>query len=37
MRNWKAWYVKALYVLLTVGAMIVASGAPAGPGGSNGG
>lgn len=30
-------YVQVLYVLLTIGALIVASGAPGGVGGSGGG
>ena len=34
MKNLRSAYLKAIYVLLTIGAMIVASGAPMGPGGS---
>lgn len=37
MKNLKNLYVQAIYVLLTIGALIVASGAPGGVGGGNGG
>ena len=37
MKNIKSLYLKAIYALLTIGALIVASGAPMGPGGSSGG
>ena len=36
-KNLRTLYIQALYVLLTVGALIVASGAPGGVGGGNGG
>ena len=37
MKDVKNLSMKAIYVLLTIGAMIVASGAPMGPGGGSGG
>jgi hypothetical protein len=36
MKKFKAAYLQAIYALLTIGALIVASGAPMGPGGSSG-
>jgi hypothetical protein len=37
MKNLKSLYAQVLYVLLTIGALIVARGAPGGVGGGNGG
>jgi hypothetical protein len=37
MKDIKKLSVKAIYVLLTIGAMLVASGAPMAPGGGSGG
>lgn len=37
MKNLKVIYIKVLYVLMTIGALIIASGAPSGTGGSGGG
>jgi hypothetical protein len=30
---WRRWYLKAIYVLLTIAALVIASGAPQGWGG----
>jgi hypothetical protein len=36
-KNLRHLYVQAIYILLTIGALIVASGAPGGVGGGGGG